>query len=188
MLKNQDVLKSFSWKWVALYTAFLYSTIPFARGWLDAIKSLLGQNLGFWFNLFVVTGVLTLLGFLRFNKKFSAIQIGSLIIFFVFLIFFVSLINIPEERIHIFQYAGLGLLIFPFGKNLSLDKTTMAYSFGIIFLVGTGDELIQWLLPNRVFDLRDIFFNLLGGGVGILFRVYYFNLSSNGNLFPISHR
>jgi hypothetical protein len=26
-----------------------------------------------------------------------------------------------------------------------------------------GDELIQWLLPNRVGDMRDIYMNSLGG-------------------------
>jgi len=83
----------------------------------------------------------------------------------------------PEERIHIIQYAGLGVLIFPFQGKTSWDKITLGYAFGLILLIGMGDEIIQWLLPNRVFDVRDILFNFLGGILGIGVRLYISNFS-----------
>ena len=33
----------------------------------------------------------------------------------------------------------------------------------IVFVFGAVDEVIQWILPNRVFDIRDIIINGIAG-------------------------
>jgi hypothetical protein len=38
--------------------------------------------------------------------------------------------------------------------------------------LGTIDELIQGILPMRVFDLRDILMNWLSSGMGELFVIF----------------
>ena len=35
-------------------------------------------------------------------------------------------------------------------------------------IIGTGDEIYQYFLPNRFFALYDIFLNILGGILGLL--------------------
>jgi glycopeptide antibiotics resistance protein len=37
----------------------------------------------------------------------------------------------------------------------------------LVWLAGGIDELIQWWLPNRVFDVRDIVFNGTAGMAGV---------------------
>jgi len=44
----------------------------------------------------------------------------------------------------------------------------------IIFLAGAVDEIIQYFLPNRVGDIRDVFFNFVGGLLGLWVGYAYF--------------
>ncbi len=76
---------------------------------------------------------------------------------------------IPEERIHLVQFGLLGLLACPSLKGSNLSGWIWLWKpLLFVFLVGLSDEVLQWFLPDRVFDLRDILFNTLGGIWGIL--------------------
>lgn len=73
----------------------------------------------------------------------------------------------PEERIHFMEYGALGYLVFMAlfdGGNVSV-----LLSIILISIIGAVDEIIQWFLPNRVGDIRDVFMNIVGGlwGIGI---------------------
>jgi VanZ family protein len=46
---------------------------------------------------------------------------------------------------------------------------TIVISSILVFIIGLVDEFIQWLLPNRVGDLRDVAMNTIGGLLGIWF-------------------
>jgi hypothetical protein len=70
----------------------------------------------------------------------------------------------PEERLHFLTYGLLGWLI---AWSLEEKKVSPLLPLLLIWTAGTGDELIQGLLPDRVFDLRDILFNGLAGTAGI---------------------
>ncbi|MCM8756452.1 MAG: VanZ family protein [Candidatus Omnitrophica bacterium] len=77
-------------------------------------------------------------------------------------------IKIPVERIHILEYGVLGYLA---GRDLlGKEKRRVGLILTIIFigLVSTLDEVFQAVLPYRYFDLRDIWFNGLGGIGGIV--------------------
>lgn len=68
----------------------------------------------------------------------------------------------PEERLHFLTYSLLGWLL---AWSLE-EKVSPLLPLLLVWLAGTGDELIQGWLPDRVFDLRDILFNGLAGTVG----------------------
>jgi len=76
---------------------------------------------------------------------------------------------LPEERIHLVQFGLLGLLSC---SSLRGERTNLRRwiwrPFLFVFLVGVADEVLQGFLPDRVFDIRDILFNTLGGIWGIL--------------------
>ena len=62
----------------------------------------------------------------------------------------------PIEGLHFVQYGVLGALAF---RALSHRMEDAGIFFGaavIAGIVGTIDEAIQWLLPNRFWDVRDI--------------------------------
>ena len=65
-----------------------------------------------------------------------------------------------EERLHFLVFGAFGL------------ASGRAFPIGVALLLGTAaaglDELLQWVLPDRVGDWRDVGFNLLAVGGGLL--------------------
>ena len=74
-------------------------------------------------------------------------------------------LEVPAERIHFLEYGLLGFLVTKAIRKLNWKSISLA----LLFVLGIGaiDEVIQWLLPNRVGDLRDVIMNSVGGGMGI---------------------
>ena len=84
--------------------------------------------------------------------------------------------TLPEERLHFLTYGLAGWLICwslettplfsipPSQKNRFLIWLIPCL---LVWVAGGIDELIQWWLPNRVFDVRDIIFNATAGTTGI---------------------
>jgi len=82
-----------------------------------------------------------------------------------------SLIHIPEEKIHIIEFALLGwFAMSDFSKN-NTPFQSIVLSIIICSLFGIFDEIVQGILPYRYFDVRDIVFNIAGGIWGTI--VYY---------------
>jgi VanZ family protein len=83
--------------------------------------------------------------------------------------FSLALIKRPEEKIHFLEYGLLGFLIyrafsFRFGKFKLLS-----FSLSLSSLLGFIDEVIQYFLPNRFYDARDILLNWVASGLGVYF-------------------
>ena len=78
-------------------------------------------------------------------------------------------LKLPEERIHLVQFGLLGLLACPSWRGRAPGRWRWIWKpLLFVFLIGVADEVWQGILPDRVFDLRDILFNSLGGVWGIL--------------------
>lgn len=71
----------------------------------------------------------------------------------------------PVERIHFLQYAILGVLVLWALQN----RSPTAFKLGFLLVTGAGllDEVIQWFLPNRYWDPRDVAMNAIGGALGL---------------------
>lgn len=65
----------------------------------------------------------------------------------------------PYERFHVVEYA---LLAFLYKNGTGSRKK----AFVLASIGGVLDEVIQWLLPNRYFDLKDILWNVVGAFLG----------------------
>ncbi len=83
---------------------------------------------------------------------------------------------LPEERLHFLTYGMAGWLICWTQEAMTgMSEVTERNRLRILWLVpcllvwlaGGVDELIQWMLPTRVFDIRDILFNGIAGTTGI---------------------
>lgn len=78
-------------------------------------------------------------------------------------------LHLPEERIHLVQFGLLGLLSCPSLKGREDGGWIWLWKpLLFVLLIGAADEVLQWFLPDRFFDTRDILFNTLGGVWGIL--------------------
>jgi MFS family permease len=78
----------------------------------------------------------------------------------------------PAERTHLFEYGLLAVLIHEAllerrsnGRQVRIPAVLTVI---VTALLGWLDESIQGLLPNRVYDLRDVGINALAGLMGII--------------------
>jgi len=73
------------------------------------------------------------------------------------------IVNVPEEQVHFIEYGILSALIYvALSHNIHNISIYFLCAF-IVFVFGAVDEVIQWILPNRVFDIRDIIINGIAG-------------------------
>jgi len=77
----------------------------------------------------------------------------------------------PEERTHLFEYGILATLIYQAlserASNGRKVPSPAILAVLITALLGWLDEGIQALLPNRVYDIRDVGTNALAGVMAI---------------------
>lgn len=161
------------WIFIIVYIAIIYATLPIMRSVLTFLYKTLGKEiLSLGVNGILVVGGLS---FFIFIFKNSERDYGRLALILGVLIIGTAVAmgyGIPEERVHFLEYGILGYLM--------LKATTYSWrmpffaSFILVFIVGIGDEAIQWFLPNRVGDMRDVFMNSFGGLLGVCIgRLWY---------------
>ena len=73
----------------------------------------------------------------------------------------------PEERTHLIEYGLVGILIHQaLIERLRTGRGSLmpaVLGVAMTVLLGWFDEGIQAILPNRVYDIRDVGFNALAG-------------------------
>ena len=73
------------------------------------------------------------------------------------------------EAIHFVEYAALGVLFFRAWRGPARDPLVYPLALAGVALVAWTDEFLQWLMPGRFWDFRDVRLNVLAGVVGLLF-------------------
>jgi VanZ family protein len=87
----------------------------------------------------------------------------------------------PAERLHLMEY---GLLAYLSYRVLRFDfPRASAYVLGFLLSSGFGfmDEVIQYFLPNRVFELRDVVTNVAASALGLLVVGVLLRADSSGD-------
>lgn len=82
--------------------------------------------------------------------------------------------EVPQERLHLVEYGALALLIRTaiaesaavrqLGNRVS---NVGVWALGLATAVGWLDEAVQGVLPNRMYDLRDVAFNALAAALAL---------------------
>ncbi|MBN1254721.1 MAG: VanZ family protein [Deltaproteobacteria bacterium] len=67
---------------------------------------------------------------------------------------------------------NVGRLYFALHEKILGRKVLLCIPV-LVFLTGCGDELIQGVVPNKVYDFRDILMNFTGGILGELILVIF---------------
>ena len=147
-----------------IITLFLFTTV--AR---EISISLRQHNLlGVAITLCFISAVILLGYYLIFNVHLSDwVAFLGLSIILIMLGIMVMGLSIPEEKIHFLQF---GFLAFLVRKALSFDypvKVQYAGAVVITAVIGTLDEVLQFFLPTRFFDVKDIALNILAGIIAI---------------------
>lgn len=136
---------------------------------MDFVKATIGEQ-GFIL-LVGVAGIVFLLSFLILIIR-KGPSFLKLLIFIIVLIAGVWLawqLKIPEEKIHILEFAVLGWLASRDLVKPGRKIKGIIFALAFTFTVGILDEVFQGILPYRYFQWCDIGFNWVGGlwGVGL---------------------
>lgn len=148
------------WLLVVSYSIFILATLPVARS--------------AWNWIGVSNGKIILVGLYIGALGYTFAKLRNYIILFTILFLSVLVfrfIDIPAERIHFIEYGILGWMAYWAAGN---NMRGLFIALGYIVIMGVLDEVVQWILPDRYFDMRDIGMNIFGGVIGILLAVYYY--------------
>ncbi|MEP5568807.1 MAG: VanZ family protein [Halioglobus sp.] len=174
---NAVFYRSRLWTFIWVYILSIYLSLPFMRSILGFLKESLGRsNFSLLLSLTMLfVGLVILIWGGRRSLKHCALAAIPLIIIGV-----TSFnLSIPEERVHFLQYGLLGVMVTATARDESITLVAKLAVFAI--LVGVIDEAIQWCLPNRVGDLRDVAFNTVAAILGIWIGKTLFGQPSSGS-------
>ncbi len=89
-----------------------------------------------------------------------------------------EILDIPRTIMHVGEYAILGLLMnLVMIKRFSRISKSILYSSVFSSLYGVTDEIHQFFVPSRCFDIYDICADTIGGMMGATFAVALFTLT-----------
>ncbi|MCY3629574.1 MAG: VanZ family protein [Bacteroidota bacterium] len=162
------------WTAAVLIVLAIYFTLGPAVEWLRLLQAsgwgtgvfLLGCCL---LLVFIVTRGMTAIP----SREEVTVAIGIAILYSVTL----SYIKHPEERIHVIMYGVVALVIYAALLERSVHggriSTVSIVVIAVTTALGSIDEVLQFVLPNRVFDVHDILYNILASVMAVI---------SNGSL------
>ncbi len=145
-----------------LWIGLIYVSIPFVRRAREAFAARWPAEVIAYAVIAVVLGTaVTAIFILRRRQP----QIGRSDLLWlagvaaVFVVWTHHLMGQPEEAVHFLEYGVLGVLLYRAFENRVPDPTIYVAVTLTGLLVGTVDEIIQWLVPGRYWDFRDIVLN-----------------------------
>ena len=148
------------WLWALVVLALIYATLGPAQQLAEALRArnLLRLSFGLGLALFVV--VVVARG-VKLQPGWREVVV-ALAVAAVYGIAFIR-INTPEERTHLIEYGVAAVLIHQALKERVRNGRQVPLP-AVLAVVATStlgflDEGIQFLLPNRVYDPRDLGFN-----------------------------
>lgn len=157
------------WLWTVAVVVAIYSTLGLAE---KLARILRNRNLidGFFvFSFILVLATIVTQG-LKSRPRGAEFGVG-LGVAAAYLMVFVRMAIPVEERTHLIEYGVVAVFIYEALKErVSHGRRVPVPALLTILvtsLIGTIDECIQAFLPNRVFDLRDILFNVLAGVMAV---------------------
>jgi hypothetical protein len=157
-----------SWLAFGLGVVALFSTIPFARAVGRFVTDRWGRAALAWMVAACVVAVALLL--LRLVRRRAVLTPGRaawiVAIVVVYLAWTASIARgAPEEAVHFLEYGALSLLAFRALAHTVRDTTIYPAATLLCAIVGTVEEVLQWLTPGRVWDLADIGLNTGSGAL-----------------------
>ena len=159
------------WKWVFVYTAFLFLNANYARrlvDWLTEYNLLALLSI----SLMIIAFACVVFLFRRIYRNEGRPSFSVMLRLAAFLAgyayFVVTSAVVMVERVHFVQYGILGVLCHRAVNPHYGACRRISYTLAVVFLVGFIDEVIQGLLPSRYYDIRDIRLNVIAGGLPLV--------------------
>ncbi len=157
------------WLWTLAVVVAIYATLGLARTLAGVLgHSALGGGLFILGCLLVLATIVTQ----GLKTRPSTAEIGvALGVAAAYLFVFVRM-TVPAERTHLIEYGVVALFIYEAlieraaqGRRVPVPGVLAIVATS---LIGVLDECIQAVLPSRVFDPRDMLFNVLAAVMAII--------------------
>jgi len=167
MFERSPAREWVSWLLVAAWSLVIFATIPLARAIQRSVREAFGEQVFLY--LVLVTTLAALLVALRYLRGLGSISlvrtawlvgVAAVCAGYAF-----SLRRAPSEAVHFLQYGVLGLLAFRALTHRLRDPGIYLAAALIGGTVGILDEAIQWLTPERIWGLRDIWLNFFAASL-----------------------
>lgn len=145
--------------------------IPLARNLQKYVYETFGKDFFLYLSFFFFTAsLLTLIYFLFFQLR---IKKSSQYMWLMFCggLYIVSTYNLrkhPEEPLHLVEYGLLSFFVFNALRYRIKDWTIYLTTALIVLFLGSVDEFIQWLIPGRYWELKDVWINVLASLIFVL--------------------
>jgi VanZ family protein len=157
------------WFWTLAVVVAIYSTLGLAGTLAEAMRDRnLVNNSMFTGFLVVVAAIIG--SALRRRPGWREIWV-TLGVMAVYGMAFLRMGTSPVERTHLIEYGLVAVLIYQAlverrrgGRRVPIPAVL---AVTLTVLLGWVDECIQWVLPNRVYDIVDVGFNALAGLMAI---------------------
>ncbi len=157
-----------AWGWALAYIVFVYSTIPLLPEVWAALREYTQGAISHLGTVIIVLGALALVVQLVRKVRGEAWRyVGLLLVGIAYAHLLGEFARFPAERLHLVEYGFMGYIIF---RALRVDMDwRWAYlaAWAMAVLVGIGDECIQWVLPQRFFEVKDIQLNAVSAALGL---------------------
>ena len=161
------------WLATTIVLISIYSTLGLAGVMVEKM-----QNQGVLDSFYVLFACLTLVVFLTQGLKTRpggidiAIGIGLIVVISMVVV----RMGIPlVERTHLIEYGLLATFIFQALEERDQNHRKVPHipliTIGATSFLGLVDEVIQALLPNRIFDIRDVGFNVIAAIIAVVFSL-----------------
>ncbi len=153
------------WIIILIYVLFIYISLPYFPVFVAYLKNYLSKDtLNILSLLFCISFFLVFSKWI-YDKKYKFVQYIFIISPLILLTYMSFSLDMWAERVHFIQYGLLGLLV---SRAYKIGTFKILLASGLFIMsVGLVDEIIQWFLPNRYGDIRDVVMNSLGGLSGL---------------------
>lgn len=163
------------WLRVLVWTLVVYASIPLARTIQSGVESSLGVVAFTAVTLVAIAVGGTALVRAAWDSapEHRARRLVALVCIAAFFAFLtLRLRDSPEEALHFVQYGILAVLVLRAVSVRAESRNPSAYltAAAVCVLIGAGDEILQWLVPERFFDFRDIGLNAVAS-LGVLVAI-----------------
>ncbi len=153
-----------AWLALLLYTAGLYASLDLTYKVYVLVHDRIGRHrMSLLVNSFCVAVAVALVLYVAKRVPRSVGSYSALLGILGATGLLLRMERVPADRIHLIQYAPLAVLAFGLHRFYWHGFRVHAAALATVFLIGCGDEVLQSLLPNRHFDLHDIFLNTIAG-------------------------
>ncbi len=157
---------AWAWLWATGWIGAIFLTIPVARPMQAALERHVGPRM--YLVLALVVGALgmaaTLVRLRRAPPQGLVRRLAWLVGLGLFSVWvLLRQLQSSIEAIHFVEYGILGFLLFRAWRHHVQDSLVYPVAGLGVALVAWLDEFLQWLVPGRFWDYRDIRLNLLAG-------------------------